>query len=374
MKPIALLSLLSLTGLSGLAALVLLAPGDTTQSNRQLISPEPLQGSAAQAPMEPGTLPAPATLSTDGAKPPEGPRLAFPVACVLGQDCEIQHYVDRDPGPGVRDYRCGLQTYEGHKGIDFRIPDMAAQRRGVEVLAAAPGRVARLRDGVADISVRAAGAPSVANQECGNGLAVDHGGGWETQYCHMARGSLRVREGQVVEAGAPLGQIGLSGNTEFPHLHMTLRHNGVVVDPFAPLGGPGCAAQVGMWTPQARAAMTYKTGAVLNAAFSPEPVTMAQVEAGDVAAPTGDAPYLVAYVRGIDLQPGDEIELGIKDPSGADLARSRLPPLDRWKAQHLAYVGKKRPPSGWPSGAYVADYKIWRSGKVAIARRFEIRL
>ena len=94
------------------------------------------------------------------------PAFAFPLACQIGRTCEIQHYVDRDPGPAVRDYKCGRRSYNGHDGIDIRILDMAAQRASVAVLAAAPGRVARLRDGVADVSIRAAGAPSVTGQEC----------------------------------------------------------------------------------------------------------------------------------------------------------------------------------------------------------------
>ena len=143
-----------------------------------------------------GALAGFAAFAAQGAVP-AGPRLAFPVACVLGRTCEIQHYVDRDPGPGVRDYRCATQTDQAHNGIDIRVPDMMAQRRGVDVLASAAGTVARVRDGVADISVRAPGASPVANQECGNGVAISHGGGWETQYCHMARGSIRVKSDVV---------------------------------------------------------------------------------------------------------------------------------------------------------------------------------
>ena len=302
------------------------------------------------------------------------PRLSLPLACVVGRTCEIQHYVDRDPGPGLRDYRCGVQTYEGHSGIDFRIPDMAAQRRGVDVLAAAAGKVARLRDGVPDISIRAPGAPSVANQECGNGVVIDHGDGWETQYCHMARGSLRVKTGDAVAAGAPLGRVGLSGDTEFAHLHMTVRHAGVVVDPFAPAAGAGCGAQASLWTPAAQAAMSYRQGAILNAGFATGPVTLDQAEAGGIAPPSSDAPWIVPYVRSIGLQGGDIVELDLKGPGGVALAHSRAQPLDRWKATWLSFIGKRRPPDGWPPGVYVADYKVWRAGKVAITRRFEIRL
>jgi murein DD-endopeptidase MepM/ murein hydrolase activator NlpD len=179
-------------------------------------------------------LAATAVLAPAAATQAAPPRLSLPLACSLGKTCEIQHYVDRDPGPGTRDYRCGPQTYDGHNGIDIRLMDMAAQRRGVNVLAAAAGRVARLRDGVAERVVGQPGAADVNTQECGNGVVIDHGDGWETQYCHMARGSVVVKVGQQVAAGAPLGRVGLSGKTEFPHLHLTVRHGAQVVDPFAP--------------------------------------------------------------------------------------------------------------------------------------------
>ena len=307
---------------------------------------------------------------------PGQPALSFPLACELGKTCEIQHYVDRDPGPGTRDYRCGLQTYDKHTGIDIRIPDMAAQRRGVAVLAAAPGRVSRLRDGVADISVRAPGAPSVANQECGNGVVVDHGNGWETQYCHLARGSIVVKPGDAVTAGTKLALVGLSGNTEFPHLHLTVRHAGQIVDPFAPdMTTPSsCAAQTGLWTAQTQARMTYRPGLVLNAGVADGPVTMSQIEAGEIRRATADAPIMVAYARAISLLPGDVIEVDLKGPDGASLAHAKGQPMVRWRAQEMFYVGKRRPAAGWAKGVYVAEYRIWRGGKVADSRRVETRL
>ena len=53
-------------------------------------------------------------------------RLSLPVAFEIGIACNIQNYVDQDPGPGARDYTCGRLTYDGHKGIDFRLPDVSA--------------------------------------------------------------------------------------------------------------------------------------------------------------------------------------------------------------------------------------------------------
>ena len=161
-------------------------------------------------------------------------QLALPVDCHLGDTCFIQHYPDHDPGPQARDFACGSLTYDGHDGTDFALPSLAAMQAGVAVLAAAPGVVGGTRDGRPDISVSDPAAPPLEGMDCGNGLAILHKGGFETQYCHLKQGSVRVKPGDRVETGAPLGEIGLSGNTEFPHLHLTLRRNGLEIDPAAP--------------------------------------------------------------------------------------------------------------------------------------------
>ncbi len=311
-----------------------------------------------------------AVSAPSSAQAPAEPRLGLPITCVPGKTCEIQNYVDRDPGPGVTDYRCGSRTYEAHSGLDIRLLDMAAQRAGVDVLAAADGKVLRVRDGVTDISVKDVGAAAVKDQECGNGLVIEHVGGLSTQYCHMAKGSLRVRAGDTVKAGVALGQVGLSGNTEYPHLHMTVRKNNVVIDPFAP--GPGASGQCGsdqdLWRPDARAALAYKERAVLNAGFTTGPVTMAQVENGGLPRPGANAPALVVYVRALGLQQGDVQSLSITDPSGKVLAASSADPVPRNQAQRLLYVGQPRPAAGWPKGRYSAAYTVKREGRVVLER------
>src|SRR5258708_38662586 len=127
------------------------------------------------------------------ARPEPSLTLEVPLACRFGETCFIQQYFDHDPGPGGKDYRCGPMVYDGHDGVDLRVPTMAQQQRGVEVLAAASGVVRGMRDGMNDVSVRVAGEDSVKGRECGNGVAIIHAGGWETQYCHMAKGSRRVK-------------------------------------------------------------------------------------------------------------------------------------------------------------------------------------
>ena len=307
---------------------------------------------------------------------PAAPRLGFPLACEIGRSCEIQHYFDRDPGPGVRDYACGLRTYQGHDGLDIRLKDMSEQRAGIAVLAAAAGRVAGLRDGQPDISIRTPGAGSVVGKECGNGVVVDHGGGWVTQYCHLARGSVAVKVGEAVAAGQPLGRVGLSGDTEFPHLHLTVRHAGRAVDPFSPdLAATGtCAAQSPLWSAAALRRLTYKPGVVLNAGFTTAAVDNGAIEAGGLPAPDLAAHALVAYVRMIELEAGDRVELVLTGPDGGMLRRTLTAPLDRQKAQYFAYVAALRPDAGWRRGAYAAQVRVLRAGRVAITRRWMVVL
>ena len=304
---------------------------------------------------------------------PQDIRLGPPLACDGGRTCVVQNYVDTDPGPGAKDYRCGGQTYQGHNGVDFRIPDMAAQKRGVQVLAAADGVVLRLRNTAQDISIRATGAPSVTGQECGNGLVISHADDWETQYCHMAEKSLVVKVGQHVKAGAVLGRVGLSGMTEFPHLHLTVRHKGQVVDPFGPsLASGTCTPIAGrtLWNDAAEKAFNYRSGAVLNSGFSSTEVSMEGIEQAQLPPPRSEQPYLFAYVRAIHLEAGDIRVLTITGPDGKVLANGRWPALDHDKAQEFVYAGLRRPASGWTRGEYRASFSVIRDKVAVLGKTF----
>lgn len=268
--------------------------------------------------------------------------LSWPVACVLDRTCHIQHYVDRDPGPGTADYRCGTLTNDGHKGTDIRLPDRAAMRRGVDVLAAAPGRVVGLRDGMPDIAQGEPGAPELRGRDCGNGVVLRHAGGWSTQYCHLARGSLRVAEGETVPRGAPLGRIGLSGNSQFPHLHITLRDpQDRVVDPFdARAMDASCTFpdRADLWAEGTDTA--YRGGGALAAGFSDGVPDYSAVREGlaDRPALPPEAPAIVFWAHFFGLRAGDRLVTRLLDPAGAVVAEDALA-LDRTRATQLRAVG-----------------------------------
>jgi murein DD-endopeptidase MepM/ murein hydrolase activator NlpD len=309
---------------------------------------------------------------------PEQPLvLEVPLKCRFGENCFIQQYFDHDTGPAAKDFRCGPMTYDGHDGTDLRLPTLAEQQKGVDVLAAAAGTVRGTRDGMDDVNIRLAGAESVKGRECGNGVVLVHPGGWETQYCHMAKGSVRVRNGQSVAAGEVLGRVGMSGDAEFPHLHFAVRRGTEKGDPFAWGATPAaCSSGKSLWSEKAAAALAYHSPTVLNTGFAPMPVSMDDVESGRAAGAklAQDSPNLLAFVRAIGLRQGDVQILTVRGPGGVAFARTEVPPLESNKAQWLQFVGKRRTADSWPRGVYEAQYEVKRDGATALLRRFEMEL
>ena len=296
--------------------------------------------------------------------------LVVPVDCELGESCFIQQYMDHDPSPEARDYACGSAAYDGHDGTDFRLRTVAEVEQGVAVLAAAAGTIAAGRDGMPD---RLARTPeerrAVEDTECGNGVLIDHGDGWETQYCHMKQGSLAIEAGGAVEAGQKIGEIGYSGAAAFPHLHLTVRLEGDPVDPFVgPEGEPeACGDDVQpLPTTAALGDLEYRPSQVLDMGFADRPVELEAVEAGTGGdtGPDRGSPAIVAWGWAINLEAGDEVAVTLTGPEG-ELAQNAIT-LDRNKAQYMLFAGKKRPDAGWAAGRYTAGFTVIRDGEPVV--------
>ncbi len=306
----------------------------------------------------------------------EAPRFALPVDCAVGETCFVQNYMDRDPGPGWQDHACGRLTYDGHDGTDFRLPDYRAMEKGVAVLAAAPGTVLRVRDGMEDVNVNRnpAGREAVTKVGAGNAVILDHGGGWQTAYLHMKRGSVAVQPGQRVEAGERLGLIGLSGLTEFPHLHFGVRRNGKPVDPFAGEDGDAPPAACGqsraatpLWSGAAARALAYRPTAGLGAGFS---VAVPEAEAArrgehDARSLPPDAPLLVLWADVMGVKAGDRQRVRIEAADGRPLFDNSTD-LTADKVVWFAYQGIKRPAAGWPKGPYRGVFTLTRGGETLV--------
>ncbi len=329
-----------------------------------------------------GALPAVcASLAVACAQAADPPGILFPVRCEIGRDCWFFAYMDLWSGPAYRDYRCGLRTYEGHKGTDIAPVDPGAR---LTVIAAADGVVLGRRDGMEDSPARGSD-PSWEGRECGNGVRLDHGGGWTTQYCHLQRGSVMVRKGARVHAGDELGQIGSSGQAELPHLHFQLERNGRPVDPFGgtqPADPPRCAASASgrtgtaLWL-SSEYPVHYTPTIVHRVGLATEvPEKERALHDGYPQAALANAPALVGYTILLGALSGTLIETAVSGPDGRILFRDRHS-IDEDRARYFAYAGKRRKSGRWEPGVYRAEFTVSGespAGSFRIKRMAEITL
>lgn len=306
-------------------------------------------------------------------------QLSLPLACEPHRTCFIQSYLDVDTSGDAKDYACGGATYDKHNGVDFRLLSAKATGAGVAVLAAADGRVKATRDGVSDVFYRDNKPGAVKGRECGNGVVITHADGWETQYCHMKQGSVAVSKSQYVKRGQKIGLVGFSGMADFAHVHMSVRHNGEIVDPFAPDAPKGAcglnAKDPSLWEPSVVARFGYRNGEIIGMGFTASPPDPSRLELDHTAlAPMRpDSSALLFYARFINLLAGDRIRLVVSGPGGP-LVEQLSEPLERNKATYVSYTGKRRREAPWQTGRYEARAEIVREGAVAAAAVSELDL
>jgi murein DD-endopeptidase MepM/ murein hydrolase activator NlpD len=104
------------------------------------------------------------------------------------------------------------QPRSPHSGADY------AAAEGAAVFSVAPGTVVL----AADLFFS------------GNSVFVDHGDGLVSMYFHLR--SISVVEGEALESQAVIGEVGQTGRTTGPHLHLGFRWRGARVDPDLLLG------------------------------------------------------------------------------------------------------------------------------------------
>lgn len=137
------------------------------------------------------------------------------------QDWFIGNYVDVDRRPdSFADYQGGFMTYDQHTGLDFILADVDQAEAGVSVLAVRDGTVLETRDGQNDREYSQDGG------QLSNFVKVQHEDGSTAVYKHLKAYSILVTPGQQIQAGDPLAQVGSSGLSSHPHLHLAVRDAG----------------------------------------------------------------------------------------------------------------------------------------------------
>ncbi len=111
------------------------------------------------------------------------------------------------PFDGSKSSDFGYRRGRGHYGVDINL------ETGDPVMAAFEGRVR--------IAKR--------NKSYGNLVVIRHANGLETFYAHLSK--LKVRQGDLVEAGQVIGLGGNTGHSYGSHLHFEVRYMGIPLNP-----------------------------------------------------------------------------------------------------------------------------------------------
>lgn len=313
-------------------------------------------------------------LSSPIAANADSPVFDLPIDCQLGSTCWLVNLVDRDPGPGRQDFRCGPVSYNTHRGTDIAIANKRIMNAGVAILAAAPGTVIGIRDGMGETTpAELKSRTSIRGRECGNGVTIRHDDDWTTQYCHMKAGSVRVKRGDKVRAGDRLGHVGLSGLTEFPHLHFVVRNGDTVIDPFtgdAQVAICDPASDVsGLWSSSAREALKYPGPQPFHSGFTVGKPDLKKLRAGQLIRRDfkPDTASMVFWSEVFTLKKGDVMNMTLRGPNDQVVSESSTT-LDRPMARRYGFVGKKRPSGGWAKGIYTGHVEVIRDGKSATTK------
>lgn len=309
------------------------------------------------------------------------PGFDLPVKCGAEQPCFLQNLVDMDSGPAKRDPLCNAATYDGHKGTDIRLRNLREIQSLGHVYAMADGIVTGVRTNMADrLMATEQDQARIKGRECGNGLAIDFGtikgAKYTSQLCHFARGSITLRVGDKVKRGQQIGRIGLSGATEFPHIHFSIRKNGKLIDPITGrFVDQACAKNDFQHSLFSAAALEplLTTGfqLLLEDGFANGPVNGKQILRSQTKLPNRSSAF-VYFAKFINLQRGDYLSLSIQGPDGR-VSQSNTKPLERDKASYTAFVGKRNPP---PVGTYTGEASLVRNGQIIyshISEPFDFR-
>ena len=115
-------------------------------------------------------------------------------------------------GFGKRRNPFGKKMSEHHNGLDL------SAKAGTPIYAMLPGEVAHIG----------------YDSRSGNYIKLRHGN-FTVSYCHLIR-KPNIPIGSKVFPGKPVAHVGSTGRSTAPHLHITLKRNGRVIDPIFLLG------------------------------------------------------------------------------------------------------------------------------------------
>lgn len=292
---------------------------------------------------------------------------SLPIDCQIGENCWVMNYVDFIPNDNKQsDPACLGRTYNGHRGTDFAILDEKTMKNGVNVITPLDGTVTKIRNGEPDQWSTQEQLDEIkrARKECGNAVLINHGNSVQTIYCHMKNNSITVKLNQAVKAGDKIGEVGLSGLTEFPHLHFGVLKGDEIIDPFTGRNNlKACdGSKKSLWKKEI--GLTYQPFTIQSLGFSDEIPELKKLDRNSTPKQiiSTNTKIFTFWATLFGVRENDLIILEIKDPNGKIFASNEIK-QDKIRAKQFYYIGKDLKNKRLAEGAYTGHIKIMRENK-----------
>jgi len=269
--------------------------------------------------------------------------LLFPLDCELGKSCWISNLPRHHVQGKQVDFRCGPITYERNDGTDIALKDIKQMNEGVSVISPINGVVELKEEGMSDISAKTIGYKASEGRECGNKIVISNNE-MQVKLCHLKNKSIRVSVGDEINAGDIIGEVGLSGLTDHPHLHISLldKSDTVVreVDPFyGPQSDCGLEPK-SLWLNHELMEKHAATGIVYNYGFAFENITAEHAMSGEyLHAQPEYTEEFIAFVDIFSVNRGDKLTVTILDSSNNVFAK-REHEFGKYQARYFLFAGK----------------------------------
>ena len=183
-----------------------------------------------------------------------------------------------------------------------------------------------------------------------------------------ARAAWRWPRATRSTAGQQLGLVGMSGEANFPHVHLTVRRAGASIDPFTGgPGGEGCGEPgTPLWAPALLGRLAHDEVPIAVVGLADHLPDRDAIVAG-----TARAEAAVHRRAGAGrLRPGLRPARGatgwrspILGPDGGQVSEAGFD-LDEAAPRATRAAGRRRPAAGWAPGTYRVEARVRRGERI----------
>ena len=243
---------------------------------------------------------------------------------------------------------CGSKATDNNQSTHISLGTTQSHLSNIPVIATANGKVLEAQN---------------IGGFCGTRVLIDHGEGWQSSYCHLNPETLLARRNQTVQSGQVIGTIGISGQTNWPHLSYALLRNGMVFDPFSNRTNlEGCAQK----------SDTLWSGGI-NPLYEPAQVTSIGFHVGYIRTNSilsgilkpaekirSETPQLSLWTLMMNIQKGDEISLKIVAPD-MRIVKQQTIIAGKSRVRYPLFFSASRGKLLWDKGVYRGEITVTRT-------------